>query len=80
MNKKPTNKKPPMPSVSAPHVPMSQVVASLDPALQAVSRNADPAKQKKMWERYARIVLENRNYGRRGRVAGEYIKTQIPKD
>jgi hypothetical protein len=78
--KKVVKAKPKAPSVNAPHVPMSMVVASLDPAVLAVSRNVDPAKQKKMWERYARIVLENRNYGRKGRVAGEYIKTQVPKD
>ena len=73
-------RKPPMPSKEAPHIPMSQIVASFDPAVQAVGKGMDPAKQKKMWTRYARIVLENRNYGRRGRVAGEYIKTQVPKD
>ena len=76
--KKPT--KPPVPSVNAPHVPMSQVVASLDPMIQAMAKNMDPAKQKTMWKRYAEIVLEKRNYGRRGRVADEYIKTKIHKD
>lgn len=73
-------KKPPVPSVNAPHVPMTQVVASLDPMIQAIAKNMDPAKQKTMWKRYAEIVLEKRNYGRRGRVADEYIKTKVHKD
>ena len=72
--------KPPTPSPKAPHIPMTMVVASLDPMIQAMAKNMDPAKQKTMWKRYAEIVLEKRNYGRRGRVADEYIKTKIHKD
>jgi hypothetical protein len=53
---------------------LEYTVASGNPFVKALTRNMPVDKQKAVWRRYAQIVMRNRNYGRKGNVAGEYIK------
>jgi hypothetical protein len=55
---------------------LEYTIASQDPMVRALTRRMAPEAQKKVWKRYAQIVLRNRNYGRKGQVAGEYVKTK----
>ena len=55
---------------------LEYIVASGDPMVRALTRGLPPSQQKSIWRRYAQVVLRNRNYGRKNKVAGDYIKTK----
>ena len=55
---------------------LEYIIASGDPMVRALAKDLSPNQQKSMWRRYAQVVLRNRNYGRKNKVAGDYIKTK----
>jgi hypothetical protein len=55
---------------------LEYIVASGDPMVRAITRGLPPNQQRSIWRRYAQVVLRNRNYGRKNKVAGDYIKTK----
>lgn len=55
---------------------LEYIIASGDPMVRALTKRLSPNQQKSMWRRYAQVVLRNRNYGRKNKVAGDYIKTK----
>ena len=59
-----------------PYTSLEYIVASGDPMVRALTRGLPPSQQKSIWRRYAQVVLRNRNYGRKNKIAGEYIKTK----
>ena len=60
-----------------PYTSLEYIVASGDPMVKALTKGLPPDQQRSIWRRYAQVVLRNRNYGRKNKVAGDYIKTKV---
>jgi Family of unknown function (DUF5662) len=56
---------------------LERIIASGDPMVRAITKGMPPEAQRSVWRRYAQVVLRNRNYGRKSKVAGDYIKTKV---
>jgi hypothetical protein len=56
---------------------LEYTITSGDPMIKAITARMSPDKQKAVWHRYAQIVLRNRNYGRKGKIADEFIRTKV---
>jgi hypothetical protein len=66
-----------MPNKDIKPTSLEYTIASNSPFVRALTKRMSPEQTKAVWRRYAQIVLRNRNYGRRGEVPGDYIRTKI---